>query len=611
MPYTQVSSLDYADIKSALKSYLRENTDFTDYDFESSTLSAILDLLAYNTYYTAFNTTMAVNEAFLDSASLRDNVIKIAKQLGYTPKSKTSSQATVSLSVDVSGFSVKPTFVTLKKGNCFIASNPNNRSETYQFAVLEDITAAIQNNKAVFSNIPGGSLLTVTEGIYINYKFTVDQSITNQRFIIPTENIDTSTINVFIRDNISSNKLTKYSKADNILNVSANDKIFFVQETSDNRFELVFGDGVIGRKLTTGEVIEVSYLTSSGKDANDAKFLVFSGEIYDQNGTRILNGITVSTVSSAEGGEDEETVESIKKNAPLFYSSQNRAVTLEDYKAIVRKIFPAAQDIIVYGGEEEQPPEYGRVKIAIKPKFSTKISNSTKAFIRTELKKYTVASVIPVIIDPSITEVILDSKVFYNPNATSLTPEEVKILVIQNLESYKQTYNLNKFGGSIKQSKISSVIDASEDSINSNQTKLLLKKTINPAISTKAQYLICFNNEIYAGCNETVLTSTNFRVAEYPNVDVYFDNGTTGNIRICTNDLTTGNKVVLQDDVGNIDFLNGKIFLNNLTIISGSNDNNEIFITLPPASPDVVAVREVYLELSLEGSTFQIIPERN
>lgn len=609
MPYSQVNALDYADIKTALREYLRQTTEFTDYDFEASSLSAILDLLAYNTYYNAFNINMAVNEAFLDSASLRDNVVRIAKQLGYVPKSKTSSKAIVNLTLDTTGTVPAATFVTLKKGNVFTASSSDNRAETYQFSILEDIVAPVVNNKATISNLDDGNL-EISQGIYINYKFTVDNTITNQRFIIPSENIDSKTITVYVRDNINSSKIRRYLQVDNFLTTSKDDYVFFVQETNDNRYELLFGDGVVGRKLQNGEVIEASYLVTAGKDANDIRNFSFSGEIFDQFDSRLQNKVTIKLIEASSGGDDAEPVENIKTNAPSFYSSQNRAVTTEDFKAVIQKIYPSITDIIVYGGENESPPEYGRVKIAIKPKYSDKLSNSTKTFIRSELKKYTVASVVPVLIDPSVIDIILESKVFYNPTTTSLTSEQIKQAVIANVTAYKENSGVSKFNGTLRQSKISAAIDASDDSIVSNQTKLHLRKTLTPAFNTSAEYIVCFNNALDAGCGNSAITSSSFIIAEYPDDTAFFEAGSDGIIKIYTINPITSEKKILKADAGTIDFSIGKIVLSNITFLSGSaTENNQIYITLAPLYPDIEAVRETYLNLAIEKSQIQIITD--
>ena len=614
MAFTQLSSLDYQDIKVALREYLRNNSEFTDYDFEASSLSTILDLLAYNTYYTAFNTTMAVNEVFLDSASLRDNVVKIAKQLGYTPKSITSSTAEVSLKVDFSSVAAidpreVPRFITLKKGNCLLTSNVENRTETYQFAILDDVIIPVVNNIANITN-NDSSTLSVREGVYVKYQFVVNNSsVPSQRFIIPTENVDTSTLRVYVKEDSSSTDIKKYELADNILNVSADDRVFFVQEVNDQRYELIFGDGVVGKKLEDGQIVEVYYLVSSGSIGNNLKKFIFSGEIYDNDNKRILNNIIVSTVTPSIGGNTAESVSQIKFNAPKFYSSQNRAVTLDDYKIIVQKIYPSISDIIVFGGEEESPPEYGRVKITVKPSYTDFLSTTAKLSIIKELKKFNVASITPVIIDPSIIEVILESKVYYNSVETNLSSEEVKNLIINNLESYRSVNNISRFNGSVRKSKVTAVIDSSENSIRSNQTEIFLRKKINPAINTKAEYLICFENALDPKCRTSTLTSSSFRTSDYPLQDSYFENSEDGTVRIYTIDPVTTQKTVLFDNIGTLNFAEGKLNIDLINIISGSNDSDEIFVRVSPLYDDINAVREIYLDLSIENSTFQIIPD--
>ena len=614
MAFAQVSSLDYADIRSALVEYLRRNTDFTDYDFEGSTLSAVVDLLAYNTYYTAFNTTMAVNESFLPSASLRDNIVRIAKQLGYTAKSRTSSTAQVELKVDFTSVAavdqrLVPKFLTLKKGNCFIASNAENRSETYQFALINDVVSPVENNICLISNQEGNDNLRITEGVYLTFNFVVDDTIPNQKFIIPTANLDAETIRVNVRENANSSSLTKFEKVSNILDVSAKDPIFFVQEIDDSRYELIFGDGVLGKALEDGQVIEVSYLTSSGQNANNIQNFVFSGEIYDENSSRILNGITVTVRSSSSGGDDIESDELIKANAPKFYSAQNRAVTLEDYKVITQRLYSAIADIIVYGGETEEPPEYGRVKIAIKPKYSDLLSNSTKNDILTKLRKFTVASVTPVIVDPSIVDVLVGAKVYYNQTQTNLIPEQIRNLIISNLNEYNETNNLSKFGGIIRKSKVTTVIDSAQESITGNNTVFRLRKKLVPALNTKAQYLLCYVNPFRSYCDgTTTITSTKFRVSGFDE-DAYLENIESGTIRIYSIDPVTANKKILIDDAGTVDFDKGDVTLNSIQIVSGSDADNNIYITATPKDDDIYAVREVYLNLALENSTFQVFQE--
>lgn len=614
MAFAQVSSLDYADIKSALVDYLRRNTDFTDYDFEGSTLSSIVDLLAYNTYYTAFNTTMAVNESFLASASLRDNIVKVAKQLGYSPKSTTSATAFLKLKVDFSSVAavdqrLVPSFLTLKKGNCFISSNPENRNETYQFSTLEDIVSPVTNNIAYISNVSSDQL-QVTEGIYLKFSYAVDNTIPNQKFIIPTANVDTESIKVAVRENAAASKTEVFTKVENILDVTAVDKVFFVQETDDARYELIFGDDVLGKKVTDGQIVEITYIASSGKSANKLKNFVFSGEIYDEDLNRVLTGITTTVIVGSEGGDDIEDSEVIRKNAPAFYSSQNRAVTLEDYKVITQRLYSSIADIIVYGGENEEPPEYGRVKIAIKPKYSDILSNSTKRDIISKLKKYTVASVTPIIVDPSIVDVVLRTKIYYKQTETNLTSEQIRNVAIQNLTEYRNTNNISKFGGIVRKSKITTVIDASESSIAGNVTEFTLRKKLIPALNTVAQYLLCYVNEFQTSCvGKTTITSSKFRTVNYPNDDSYMENTEDGAIRIYTIDSATASKKILVENAGTVDFTNGKVNINSIQFVSGSNENNEIFISATPLNDDVSAVREVYLNLSIEDSILQVFQE--
>lgn len=614
MAFAQVSSLDYADIRAALVEYLRRNTAFTDYDFEGSTLSSVVDLLAYNTYYTAFNTTMAVNESFLSSASLRDNIVKIAKQLGYTAKSKTSATAEIELKVDFTSIAavdpaLVPRFLTLKKGNCFIASNVENRQETYQFSVLDDVVSPVINNVCLISNKNANNNLSVTEGVYLTFNFIVDDTTPNQKYIIPTGNIDTETIRVSVKENANSSKRQIFEKVTNILDVTANDPVFFVQEIDDSRYEIIFGDGVLGKDLNDGQVIEVSYLTSSGENGNNIKNFVFSGEIYDEENARILTGINVSVKNGSSGGDNIESDSIIKANAPKFYSAQNRAVTLEDYKVITQRLYSAIADIIVYGGETEEPPEYGRVKIAIKPKYSDILSNSTKTDILSKLKKFTVASVTPIIVDPSIVDVLIQSKLYYNQTQTNLTTEQIRNLILENLTEYNDTTNLSKFGGVIRKSKVTTVIDSAQESITGNTTEFLLRKKLVPAINTKAQYLLCYVNPFKSFCDgKTTITSTKFKISGYDD-EAYFENTEDGTIKIYTIDSLTAKKRVLLDDVGNVNFQDGKVIINSLRITSGSDSDNNIFITAVPLNDDIIAVREVYLNLALQDSTFSVFKE--
>ena len=398
MPYTQVANLDFEDIKVALKDYMRAQTDFTDYDFEGSALSNLIDVLAYNTYYTAFNTNMVVNELFIDSATLRDNVVAIAKQLGYRPKSATSPTAYVSFKVNYTN-PTTDTELLLKKGSGFIATYDNN---VYQYVVLDDVTAQVVNDVATFTDV------AVNEGTQLTNTFTVNTALKGQRFILDNQNIDTNTIRVKVYPTGGSFS-EPYLVADNILGVDGNSKVFFLDEIEDERYEILIGDGILGKKLENNARIEVSYLTTSGPESNGVRTFVFSGVLENPQGvspTAFTTSITSTTASA--GGEEIESTQKIKYTAPKAYGTQDRAVTAQDYEAIVRQVYPATSDIIIFGGEDQDPPEYGRVFIALKPKDASYLTSLTKNQIIEELKKYVVASVEPKLIDPSILYVGFD-----------------------------------------------------------------------------------------------------------------------------------------------------------------------------------------------------------
>ena len=393
MPYTQLANLDFADIKASLVDYLRANSDFTDYDFEGSTLSTMLDVLAYNTYYTAFNTNMVINEMFLDSASLRDNVVSLAKQIGYRPRSTTAPLAKLDFSINYADKELHPTTCVLKRGTGFTTSFDD---AIYQFVVVDDHEAPLNGNTANFGTVD------VYQGTLIKQSFTINTALKKQKFVLNNPGLDASTIKIRVYETESSTTYQTYDVADNILDLDSSSKVFFVEESLDEQYELFFGDGVYGKKLQHNNFVEVTYVVTDGEDANGAKTFSFSGIITSKTGTPFSFTPTVTTVSAAQGGAEIESVSSIKYSAPKTFAAQDRAVTQDDYASIVRKVFPATADIITFGGEQDDPPEFGKVKIAIKPKVGTALSSFTKKDIVKKLKDYTIASVTPEIIDPSI-----------------------------------------------------------------------------------------------------------------------------------------------------------------------------------------------------------------
>ena len=598
MPYTQVANLDFEDIKVALKEYLRSQSDFTDYDFEGSALSTLIDTLAYNTYYTAFNTNMVVNELFIDSATLRDNVVAIAKQLGYRPKSATAPTAYVSFNVTY-GNPTTDTELILKKGTGFISSYDNN---VYQYVVTDDVKAQVINNVATFTNVE------VKEGTQLVNTFTVNTSLKSQRFILDNQNIDTNTIRVKVYPTGGSFS-EPYLIADNILGVDGTSKVFFLDEIEDERYEILMGDGVLGKKLENNARIEVSYLTTAGPESNGVRTFVFSGVLENPNGVSPSSFTTsITSTTAAAGGEEIESTQKIKYTAPKSYGTQDRAVTAQDYEAIVRQIYPATSDIIIFGGEDQVPPEYGKVFISLKPKDASYLTSLTKQSIVADLKKYVVASVEPKLVDPSILYVELTSKIYYNGSATDQTPAQIRDKVIGGVQSYLDTSDTEKFNGKFRHSKMVGVIDDADRSINSNLTEVTMRKDFYPSLNSTFYYEVCFQNAFDKDCDEPVLSSTGFRVTEYPTFDVYVeDRG--GKIVLYRLDSVTGEKVVLDKELGDIDYEKGELKMYNVTIIKGSFFDNRISLRVKPLSNDIKAVREVYLDVDVANSSFTAYKE--
>ena len=598
MPYTQVANLDFEDIKVALKEYLRSQSDFTDYDFEGSALSTLIDTLAYNTYYTAFNTNMVVNELFIDSATLRDNVVAIAKQLGYRPKSATAPTAYVSFNVTY-GNPTTDTELILKKGTGFISSYDNN---VYQYVVTDDVKAQVINDVATFANVE------VKEGTQLVNTFTVNTSLKSQRFILDNQNIDTNTIRVKVYPTGGSFS-EPYLVADNILGVDGTSKVFFLDEIEDERYEILMGDGVLGKKLENNARIEVSYLTTAGPESNGVRTFVFSGVLENPNGVSPSSFTTsITSTTASAGGEEIESTQKIKYTAPKSYGTQDRAVTAQDYEAIVRQIYPATSDIIIFGGEDQVPPEYGKVFISLKPKDASYLTSLTKQSIVADLKKYVVASVEPKLVDPSILYVELTSKIYYNGSATDQTPAQIRDKVIGGVQSYLDTSDTEKFNGKFRHSKMVGVIDDADRSINSNLTEVTMRKDFYPSLNSTFYYEVCFQNAFDKDCDEPVLSSTGFRVTEYPTFDVYVEDRD-GKIVLYRLDSVTGEKVVLDSDIGDIDYVKGELKMYALTIIKGSFFDNRISLRVKPLSNDIKAVREVYLDVDVANSSFTAYKE--
>ena len=598
MPYTQVSNLDFNQIKASLKEYMRAQSDFTDYDFEGSTLSVLLDTLAYNTYYTAFNTNMVVNELFIDSATLRDNVVALAKQLGYRPKSVTSPTAYVSFTVTYTN-TTNDTELILKKGTGFTATYDNN---IYNYVVLDNVKAQVANGIATFTDV------AVNEGTQLTNTFVINSASKSQRFILDNKNIDTNSIRVKVFPTGGSFN-EPYLVADNILGVDGTSKVFFLDEIEDERYEILMGDGVLGKKLENNARIEVSYLITSGPESNGVRTFVFSGVLENPNNVSPPSfSVTINSTVAAAGGEEIESTAKIKYTAPKAYGTQERAVTADDYEAIVRKVYPATSDIIIFGGEDQEPPQYGKVFIVLKPTDASYLTSLTKNKIVADLKKYVVASVEPQIVDPSILYVEMNSKIYYNSLITDQTPTQIRDKVIGSIQSYIDTSDTEKFNGKFRYSKFVGVIDDADKSINSNLTSLTMRKDFYPSLNSTFYYEVCFQNSFDEDCDDPVLSSTAFRVTEYPNFDVYVEDRS-GKIVLYRLDTVTGEKVVLDNDIGDIDYVRGELKMYNLTIIKGSFFDNRISVRVKPLSNDIKAMREVYLDVDVANSSFTAYKE--
>lgn len=603
MPYSQLNQLDFGNIKTALKEYMRSQTDFTDYDFEGSALAQLIDVLAYNTYYTAFNTNMVVNEMFLDSATLRDNVVALAKQLGYRPKSATASRAVVSATLRYTSPNA-PATALLRRGKAFTALFDNT---VYQYCVLDDVRVPVNNSIAVLENVE------IFSGNIVTDYHTVNTSLRNQRFLLNNLNIDTTSIRVKVFQSSQSTAFELYDYAENILNVDPGSKVFFLTEIEDENYEIKFGDGVFGRKLENGEYVEISYLTTSGPDTNGAKVFSFNGVLEDPNVTsQTLNALSVTltnltTVEASAGGENSESLDRIKFNAAKNYATQDRAVTAEDYKAIVRNLYPSVADITAFGGEEDSPPEYGVVKIVVKPKYATALTSYTKKDLETKLKKYSVASVTPKIVDPSILYVEMTSNIYYDTNLTTYKSDKIKSLVIKNIEDYIELSDTEKFNGKFRYSKFTGVIDDSDNSIMSNLTNIEMRKDFYPALNSKFYYEICFKNPIVSD-DEPTIRSTGFTVREYPLDTVYIEDRK-GKLVLYKLDSVTGDKQVLNANLGEIDYGTGELRMYDLIIVKGSFNDDKIEIRALPAQNDIVSAREMFLDVDITKSKFTIIQE--
>ena len=599
MPFTKFTNLDFDQIRSSIKDYLRANSNFTDFDFEGSNFSILIDTLAYNTYITAFNSNMIVNESFLDSATLRENVVSLARNIGYVPRSRSAAKATVSFSVQTSSSS--PT-LTLKAGLVCVGAVDNT---SYIFSIPEDVTTTINSGVATFSNI------TIYQGTYLKKQFLVDGSL-DQRFILNNSFIDSSTIVVKVKGTSDSGEGREYSAVDNILNLNKNSEIYLLQEVQDEKYELLFGDGYFGKKLEDNAVITASYIVTDGAEGNGPSVFSFSGRFADSLGNVVIatNTVSVTTVNAAANGSDIESVDSIKHFAPRIYSSQYRAVTARDYEAIIQSIYPNTESVSVVGGEELDPPQYGNVIISIKPKNGDFVSDFDKQTILTKLKNYSLSGINQQITDLKVLYVEVDSAVYYN-SAQVTNVNALKSKVSSTLTTYA-TSNINQFGGRFKYSKICQTIDNTDTAITSNITRVIVRRNLKALINVPAQYELCYGNKFHMNKDGFNIKSTGFtlagRIGTFYFTDVPGSDGK-GIISIVKDINEVGKYEVVVKSAGTVDYIKGEIILNTINITSTSVENNIIEIQAFPESNDIIGLKDLYLSFSVADSTINMVKD--
>ena len=612
MPLINFSNLDFDQIKTTLRDYLKANSNFTDYDFEGSNLSSILDVLAYNTYITSYNANMVANEVFIDSATLRENVVALARNIGYVPRSRKAATATVDFFVDVSNVTPAPAILTLRRGPVATTSGTFS-NQSYVFSILDDVTVPVFNGVATFTN------LEIYEGILLSNTFTYSARNPNQRYILPNAGIDTDLISVTVRNNEQATQSVKYAFQDSLFDIDENSKVYFLQEIEDERYEVIFGDGVFGKSLEEGNFVTVNYITSSGDSANGVNQFTFSGRLtYVRNSIEytVSSGISLlTTVLQSSGGENIESIDSIKKYAPRIYASQNRALTANDFETLIpSKIYPETEAISVFGGEELIPPQYGKVFISIKPRFGDFIPNLVKESIKTKLKKYAVAGIVPELLDLKYLYLEVNSKVYYN---TNLAPSSafVSSIIQSNAKKYSESSELNRYGARFKYSKFLKLIDDSHESVTSNITTVQMRRDLRVVLNTFAEYQIGFGNEFHiSSMNGYNIKSTGFQIAGVSQTvylgDIPNTNRENGSLFFFTVDSANSlTPTVVRRNVGNIDYKNGVITINPINVLSGKIKDGQPIIELSvvPKSNDVIGKQDLYLQLDINNSVFDMV----
>ena len=612
MPLANFSNLDFDEVKTTLREYLKSNSNFTDYDFEGSNLSTILDVLAYNTYITSYNANMITNEVFIDTATLRKNIVSLARNIGYTPRPRQAARATVSFFVDTSGITPTPATLTLKKGPV-ASSSGSFGGQSFIFSILSDISVPVLDGIASFNDVQ------IYEGTLLTQTYTYSARIPNQKFILPNIGVDTDLIAVSVNPTEASITETKYSSQDNLFDVKSDSKVYFLQEIEDERYEIFFGDGVFGKKLEDGNFITINYITSNGDSANGVSSFNFSGRIqYTRNGNtyNVTTGISLMTTGlTASGGETIESVESVRKFAPQIYASQNRAVTANDYETLIStRIYPETESISVFGGEDLIPPQYGKVFVSIKPKTGDFLPNLVKEQLKLKLKKYAVAGIVPEILDLKYLYLESDSKIYFNSNLAE-SAASVSSVVQNNANKYAESTEMNKYGARFKYSKFLSLIDNSSEAITSNITTINMRRDLRVVLNSFAEYSIGFGNEFYikrmSGYN---IKSSAFRIAGIMS-DIYIGdlpntNKINGSLFFFTlPSLDSTSPTIVRRNVGTIDYKSGVVTLNPVNVQSGMLKDGQTIIEISacPLSNDVIGLQDLYLQLDINNSNFETV----
>jgi len=591
-----VSDLDFDNIKINLKTFLQGQSEFQDYDFEGSGFAVLIDMLAYNTHYLGFNANMLANEMYLDSADIRKNIVSLAKMLGYTPTSARASNAT--LSVKVNNVPTTTTSLTMNKGTVYTTSVDGT---SYQFVTNQSYT--VQPNAGVFQF----DNVNVFEGTLVTFKYTVDSNDVDQKFIIPSNNADTSTLKVSVQTSVSDTTTEVYNLANSYSGLTDITKSYFLQESDDERYEVYFGDGILGKKPVDGNIVILEYVVTNKTEANGASSFVLSGDIDG------FSNVTITTTSNAANGSEPQTKESIRFNAPLQYTAQDRAVTSKDYETIVKSVYANAQSVSAWGGEDDETPQYGVVKIAIKPISGSTLTTSTKESIKTQLKKFNVVSVRPEFVDPETTTILLTSNVKFSAEATTKTADTIKSNVITTLSGYN-TNTLNQFDGVFRYSKIIGLIDNTDTSIVSNITTVKIRKDFTPLIGTSSKYDVYFRNALFnphSGHNAAaggILSSTGFKIDGDADTIYFLDDDGQGNVRRYS--LSGSTRTYANNTQGTIDYSTGAVSISSLNVSVVENirgaASTVIELTVTPQSNDVVPVRDQILNIDTANSTITV-----